>query len=76
MEKHRQPPPDSTQPARGDQEDSLSPPPPASPVEGQRTETAGGVEREGISPEEDLPEREIPGAEDAPGRGNRSEETI
>jgi hypothetical protein len=76
MDKHRQLP-DSTQPDRGIEEDSLSRPVPASPVEGQRTEPARGVERESLGPQEDLPERESMGPEeDLPERGNRSEETI
>lgn len=77
MDRHRDPPPDSTQPTREVQEDSPDLPASPSPVEGQREGPAGGVEREGIGPEEDLPERQGPGAyEDLPGRGNRSEESI
>ena len=77
MDKHRQPPPESTQPARDLQEDSLAPAAPPSPVEDQRAEPAAGVEREGIGPEEGQPEREILGPEEErPGRGARSEESI
>lgn len=77
MDRHRQPPPDSTHPATGPEEDSLRRPSPDPPVEGQRTDTAHDVEREGIGPEGDLPEREIIGPEEGRReRGNRSQESI
>jgi hypothetical protein len=77
MDRNRQPPPDSTRSARDVQEDPLSRPASPPPMEGQRDEPARGVEREGIGPEEDLPERQSLGSDEAlPGRGNRSEESI